>query len=189
MSTKTDLLLHPVRMRIVSALSGGRTLTTSELRDRISGFGQATVYRQVARLVRAGVIQVESEQRVRGAIERRYRLRAERARISPRMAAAMSVEDHRRAFTAAMASLLAEFSTYLGQAGANPFIDCVGYRVFTLWLDRAERDEMLREVSGSLLRRLENRAGPGRTAYRMSPIMFPCEIPARPAGRTRTKRG
>ena len=189
MSTRTDLLLHPVRMRIVSALSGGRTLTTSELRDRMTGFGQATVYRQVARLVGAGVLEVDSEQRVRGATERRYRLRPERARISPRMAAAMSVEDHRRAFTAAMAALLAEFGTYLDQDGANPFTDGVGYRVFTLWLDRAERDEMLREVSGSLLRRMENRAGPGRTAYRMSPIVFPCEIATRSAARTRTKKG
>ena len=189
MSTTADLLLHPVRMRIVNALSGGRTLTTSELRDRMTGFGQATVYRHVARLVRAGVIEVEGEQRVRGAVERRYRLRPSRARISARTAAAMSLEDHRRAFTAAMASLLAEFGAYLDHAGAKPFTDGVGYRVFTLWLDRAERGEMLREVSGSLLQRLENRAGPGRTAYRMSPIMFPCEIPARPAGRTRTKRG
>jgi len=178
MSTPTtDLLLHPVRMRIVNALSGARTLTTSELRQRMAEFGQATVYRHVARLVDAGVIEVEAEQRIRGAVERRYRLRPERARISEESAAAMSLDDHRRAFTAAMAALLADFGGYLELDGANPPKDMVGYRHFTLWLDKAELASLVAQVKG-ILTRLNYEPKPGRYPYRLSTIFFPLERPA-----------
>ncbi|WP_199812755.1 hypothetical protein [Streptomyces sp. NRRL S-1813] len=53
------------------------------------------------------------EQRVRGAVERRYRLRRDRMVIGPEAGASMSLDDHRRGFAAAMAALLAEFNAYL----------------------------------------------------------------------------
>ncbi|MDX6236374.1 MAG: hypothetical protein QOG10_1189, partial [Kribbellaceae bacterium] len=52
--------------------------------------------------------QVGLEQRVRGAVERTYRLRRERAVIDADAAASASLEDHRRIFAVAMAILIAE---------------------------------------------------------------------------------
>jgi DNA-binding transcriptional ArsR family regulator len=177
-SSTTDLLLHPVRMRIVNALSSGRPLTTAQLVARMAGFGQATVYRHVARLLQARVIEVEGEERVRGAVERRYRLRPDRARITRKEAAAMSIDEHRRAFTAAMTSLVAEFNAYLDQEGADPYRDGVGYRQFLLWLDRAELERLIDEIARSLLSRAKNAPRAGRVPYRMSPIAFPTDLPA-----------
>jgi hypothetical protein len=48
---------------------------------------------------------VEGEQGVRGAVERRYRLRRERAVIDRDAAASMSLGGHRHGFAAAMATL------------------------------------------------------------------------------------
>jgi len=45
-----DLLLHPVRLRIVHAMSGGRILTTSDLCTRLPDVPKTTVYRHVALL-------------------------------------------------------------------------------------------------------------------------------------------
>ncbi len=59
------------------------------------------------------------EQRVHGAVERRYRLRQDRAVIDADAAAAMTLEDHRRGFAAAMAVLIAEFNAYLDRDGAD----------------------------------------------------------------------
>ncbi|MEV6871554.1 helix-turn-helix domain-containing protein [Amycolatopsis sp. NPDC051128] len=42
-----DLLLHPVRLRIVQALSGGRELTTTQLCAGLPDVSKVTVYRQV----------------------------------------------------------------------------------------------------------------------------------------------
>src|SRR3982750_204682 len=123
-----DLLLHPVRLRVVHALSGGRVPPTTQLSPRLPDVSKVTVYRQVALLVEAGFLDVAGEQRVRGAVERRYRLRQDRPGIDAAAAAAMTWEDHRRGFAAAMAVLIAEFNAYLDRDGADPTSDGVSYR-------------------------------------------------------------
>src|SRR4051812_39832569 len=108
-----ELLLHPVRLRLVHAFAGGRTLTTAQLAARLPDVSQATVYRHVATLAEAGILELEGEQRVRGFVERRYRLRRQAAAVTPERAAAASLDDHRRAFATSMAVLLAEYGQYL----------------------------------------------------------------------------
>ena len=78
-----DLLLHPVRLRIVQAFLGDRgahhhDAPAAELPD----VPAASLYRHVARLVDAGVLAVVAERRVRGALERTYVLRLSAARRS-----------------------------------------------------------------------------------------------------------
>ena len=45
-----ELLLHPIRIRIVNAFSGDRSRTTSQVCARLPDVSQATVYRHVALL-------------------------------------------------------------------------------------------------------------------------------------------
>src|SRR5437763_83181 len=67
----------------------------------------AMVYRHVDLLASGGTLEVADEQRVRGAVERHYRLHQERASIDPETAASLSPGDHRRGFAAATAALVA----------------------------------------------------------------------------------
>jgi DNA-binding transcriptional ArsR family regulator len=170
-----ELILHPVRQRILSAMSGGRTFTTSELCARMPEESKATMYRHVALLLEGELLEVDEERQVRGAVERRYRLRQERAAIGAEVGAEMSPEEHRLAFTASMAALLAEFDAYLGRDGARPFDDSVSYRQGTLWLDKEEAAEMLGEISDVFRARRTNGPSPRRTPYRGSMILFPAE--------------
>lgn len=64
-----DIVLHPVRLRIVQQL-GGRQLTTAALREELPDITQATLYRHVAALIAAQIVTVVDERRVRGTIER-----------------------------------------------------------------------------------------------------------------------
>lgn len=172
-----DLLLHPVRLRVVHALSGGRELTTGELCARMPGVSKVTVYRHVALLTEAGFLEVAGEHRVRGAVERRYRLRKDRPSIDGDAAAAMSLDDHRRGFAAAMAVLIAEFNAYLDRDGANPADDSVSYRQGTLWLSPDELTGLLGKLVEALQPSLGNEPNPGRAPYLLSPILFPAEPP------------
>src|SRR5262245_29017944 len=115
-----DLLLHPVRIRIVHAFAGERALTTAELGERLPDVPKTTLYRHVGMLASAGLLEVVGEERVHGAVERTYRLNRARTRISPQDAAAMSLDDHRHGFAAAVAALLADFNAYLDRPGADP---------------------------------------------------------------------
>jgi DNA-binding transcriptional ArsR family regulator len=170
-----DLLLHPVRVRIVHAMSGGRTRTTYELCTRLPDVPRTTVYRHVGLLAEAGVLEVVGEQRVHGAVERRYRLHQTRARIDPDTAASMSLDEHRHAFAAAMAALLAEFNTYLEQEHADPTADSVGYTQIPLWLSKDELAGLVTEVRSAIKSRLDNKPAPDRRLHLVSPILFSIE--------------
>ncbi len=167
-----ELFAHPVRLRIVHAMAGGRVLTTAQLCGRVRGVHKATVYRHVGVLADAGVLEVDAEQRVRGAVERSYRLRRERAVID---AGTVSREGPSRAFAAAMAALIAEFDAYLGGDGAAPAADSAGYRQHALWLSEDERAEMIAEMRAAIAPRLGNEPAPHRRRHLLSPILFPVE--------------
>jgi DNA-binding transcriptional ArsR family regulator len=172
-----DLLLHPIRLRIVWAMSGSHTRTTSELCTTLRDVPKTTVYRHVALLVDAGVLDVADEQRVHGAVERHYRLRRDRTRIDDDAARSMSIDDHRRGFAAAMAALLAEFGAYLDREGADPAADLIGYRQGVLWLSRDELTETIDTVRKVLQEKWANKPAPGRSPHLLSMILFPTEEP------------
>lgn len=174
-----DLLLHPVRVRIVNALSGGVTRTTAELCERLPDVSKATVYRHVGLLVDGGILDVADERRVHGAVERHYRLRRDRARIDGEAAASMSLDDHRHGFAAALAALGAEFTAYLDRPGADPAADSVGYRQGVLWLDPDELADLIGTLSAAVTEVAGNAATPARRPYLLSPIFFPAADPDR----------
>jgi len=172
-----ELLLHPVRLRIVHAMSGGRTLTTSQLLARMPDVSKATMYRQVGLLADGGILVVDGEQRVGGAVERRYRLSQPRLLITADAVAAASLEDYRRAFAVAMAALLGEFNAYLDRGHADPGADAVGFLQHALWLSLDERTELIGEMRKAIAPRLGNTPAPGRRHYLLSPILFPIGDP------------
>jgi DNA-binding transcriptional ArsR family regulator len=168
-----ELLAHPVRLRIMHAMRGGRLLTTSELAARLPDVSKATVYRHVELLAGNGILEVAGEQRVRGAVERSYRLSQERAAVSPEALGSVTLDGHRRAFPASMAALLAEFGAYLDRDDA----DLVGYQQRAIWLSRDELVALIGELSAAITPRLANQATPDRARYLISPILFPVEKP------------
>jgi DNA-binding transcriptional ArsR family regulator len=170
-----ELLLHPVRLRIVHAFAGGTVLSTAEIVTRLIGVSQATVYRQVALLAEGGILEVDGEQRVRGFVERRYRLRQENAVVDASTAASATLDDHRRIFPIAMAVLLAEFEAYLSSPGADPAKDQVGYRQHVVWMSDEERAGLIEGLREAILAVFGNQAEKGRRPYFLSPLLFPAK--------------
>ena len=177
-----DLLLHPVRLRIVEAFLGDRALTTSVLAAELADVPPASLYRHVARLVDAGVLAVVAERRVRGALERTYVLRLTAAAIGLEEAAAMSADDHRQAFMAFVAGLLGDFDRYLARGDIDLLRDGVTYRMAGLWLDDAEFAELLRELTRVLQPKLANPPRPGRKRRILGYVLMPGQDAAPRAG-------
>ncbi|WP_328615471.1 helix-turn-helix domain-containing protein [Amycolatopsis sp. NBC_00355] len=169
-----DLLLHPVRMRILQALFDADPLTTAQLRERISDVAPATMYRQIAVLAEAGVLEVAQERRVRGTIERSYRVRKEEAVVDPAARAAMSKEDHLRSYTTFAASLLGDFDRYLAHENADPHADGVVYRQAAVWLTEEEFEVMVEEIEKAVVSRFEN-PREGRVRRVVSLVVVPDE--------------
>jgi DNA-binding transcriptional ArsR family regulator len=170
--------MHPVRIRIVNAMSGGQALTTAQLCERLPSASQATVYRHVAALADGGILEIDGEERVGGAVERRYRLRRDRVAIEAGVGKSMSLDEHRRLFTASVAALIAEFEAYLAREHASPFDDSVSYRQTVRWLDEEELAAVIEGVRQALTGIGASEPSPGRMPYVMSTILFPAEVRA-----------
>jgi len=184
-----DLLLHPVRLRIVKAFLGDRALTTTQLAAELADVPAGSLYRHIALLANAGVLQVVAERRVRGAVERTYTLRIFAAQIGPAEVAAMTSEEHAHAFMAFVAGLLADFDRYLA-GNPDPGRDGADYRMAAMWLTDAEFVEFLRDFRAVVQPRLANAPGAGRRRRMVYSVLLPApETPtAGPSQRRAGKR-
>ena len=167
-----DLLLHPVRMRILQALFDADPLTTAQLRERLPDIAPATMYRHIAVLAEGGVLEVVEEKRVRGTVERSYRVRKEEAVVDPVARASMTRDDHQRSFTTFAASLMGDFDRYFNHEGADPTADGVVYRQAAVWLTDEEFAEMIEEIEHAVVSRMDH-AREGRIRRVVSLVVVP----------------
>jgi DNA-binding transcriptional ArsR family regulator len=170
-----DLLLHPVRMRILQALFETDPLTTAQLRERLPDIAPATMYRHIAVLAEGGVLEVADERRVRGTVERSYRVRKEEASVSQDARAAMTREDHLRSYSTFAASLMGDFDRYLAHADADPHADGVVYQQAAVWLTDEEFAEMDAEIQHAVLSRMGGARDGGRRRRVVSLVVVPDE--------------
>ena len=175
-----ELLLHPVRLRVVQAFLGDRMLTTSDLRSELPDVPAATLYRHVGTLADAGVLVVVGERKVRGAAERSYRLDLAAASVATEDAAAMTADQHRGAFTTFAAVLMADVDRYVTRAaadGATPDLarDRVGYRQAAVWVTDEEFDQMVAELGAVVRARMANRPEGGRRRRLVTTVHLPAD--------------
>ncbi|WP_369203477.1 helix-turn-helix domain-containing protein [Streptomyces sp. PU-14G] len=170
---QANQLMHPVRMRIMQALLGVDELTTAQLRERMPDVAPATMYRHVAALTQAGIIEVVGERRVRGTVERSYRVHQEKALVGTEARAVMGREDHRRAVTVFTAAVLGDFERYLAREDADPATDNVLYRQGAVWLTGEEFTELVDEIEAAVARRAHATPGDGRSRHLLSLSFVP----------------
>lgn len=183
----SDLLLHPVRLRIVQAFLGRGELTTAALRHHLSDVPPATLYRQITALLEADILEVVDERKVRGAVERTFVLRTANANLGPEEAAAMTPEEHRRGFVTFVAGLIGDFDRYLAAGDVDLARDRVGYRQYAAHLTDEEMDVFIDDLRAVIQPRLEHQPSPERTRRLISHILMPSSDPALD-GPTRPRR-
>ena len=169
---KADLLLHPVRLRLVMAMSGAE-LTTTELAARLPDVAPATLYRHVARLHEGGILTVVGERRVRGGIERTYRIVDGAAHLGAADARRMSRDEHLTGFVTFVGTLIDAMGRYLDEPDSRPGDDPMGYRQVPLWLAPDELEAMAGELAAVLERYSANEPRPERTRTTLSTILIP----------------
>ncbi|MFC5950264.1 helix-turn-helix domain-containing protein [Pseudonocardia lutea] len=185
MPARPDLLMHPVRIRVVRALLGGRTRTTGQLRDELPDVPVATLYRQIARLMKGGALEVVDEHRVRGAVERTYALREGVVDVGPEEAAQLTPERAKEALTAFLVALGAGYERFLdGFAEAPETLagEVHGFRSAAFWLTEAELAGLVADLREALTPYREHREGPGRRRVHLATVLFPDPQDAEPPG-------
>ncbi len=169
-----DLILHPIRLRIVTSFSA-ESLTAGELSERLPDVPQATLYRHLNTLRRAGILAVSEERRVRGATERRYVLHPGAANLQPDDLATGTSDDHLRWFAGFVAGLLGEFGRYVRRGRPDLVRDGVGYRQVILNVSDEEFAAMAVALNGALLPYVAKQPGVGRRRRLLATISLPVD--------------
>lgn len=170
--TRADLLLHPVRIRIVQA-SVGREVTTADLAAALPDLATATLYRHVRRLAEAGVLEVVDERPVRGTVERTYRLATGAGSLGAEQVAAVEPAQHVVAVQAFVAGVLQAATRYLDQPGADPANDGFGYRQIPIWADENELAAFVDELRDVVARAAQRGPADGRRRRTLTTILVP----------------
>ena len=175
-----DLILHPVRMRIILALAGAGPATSGEIAERLPDVPPATLYRHLNLLRRGGVLAVADERKVRGATERRFILHPGAAEIGPADLAAASRDDHARWFASFLAGLLGAFGRYLDRGRPDFARDGVGYREVVLQLSDAEVAELSVALNTALMPFVTQPPMKGRTPRLLATVLMPVDPAVEP---------
>ena len=172
-----NLVLHPIRMRILMALAGHER-TAGELGQLLPDVPQATLYRHIKLLADNGVLIVVSENPVRGTIEKVYTLDASHASLRPDELEGLDADSHMRLFVGFIASLLDDYARYLaGSQTIDLVADGVGYRKVILNLSQSELVEMSQNLNLALKPYLALPAAAERQARLFSTVLIP-DFPA-----------
>jgi hypothetical protein len=173
-SMDPEVIFHPVRMRLITAVSG-RRVTAKQLLKEIPDIPQATLYRHIRALIEGGIFEIAEERKIRGVEERLLRMRR-----TP----SLSTEDLRRSTRADVermavvftSGLLADFRRYLrGRRKPDPVGDGVQASKIMLYLD----DEELEELNRSVLELIESASKKTAGVNRQGRIFSYTIIPAK----------
>lgn len=168
-----EILLHPVRLRIVLTIAG-RRMTTREIQERLDDVAHATLYRHIGRLVDAGVLDVVDETPVRGGVERTLALAEGAGSFEPEDIADVAPDELLDYFVRVMAGLIGDFARYLERDDADPEADRVGFRQVPIWLTDEEFQTFARAF-GELVSVAHGNDPVGRRRRLLTTVVLPVE--------------
>jgi hypothetical protein len=189
---KAELIVHPVRLRIIEVTQPG-PLTSLQIAAKMPDVPQATLYRQIKRLLDGGILRVAEERLVNGIVERLYAIREGSARFTREEFAAISPQDHARYFAIFLGNLSARMGRYLQQESYDTTEEGMTYFQAALPMT----DEEARQMRIDLLELVERSAKQPSAARRPrtlavafipEPIKLP-EAPLQDASEEETANG
>lgn len=167
-------MMNPLRLKIVQEISLKGTATTKEIAEICGDIPQATLYRHLNALLKSGILEVVSENKVRGILEKVYAIKSNPSAEIERKTSDLSKEELSGLFSQFIIGLLTDFDSYLSiNDKINVIKDKIGFRSYPLYLTDEELVEMMDEIYTSIKMRLENKPTGGRTLRKFSTVMTP----------------
>ena len=177
MNKKTmEGLLNPVRMRIVMMFLDNSLHTIADIKKSMGDIPSASLYRHVNRLLEDDIVQIVSEAKKRGAIEKTYKLKVNPFDQMNQIANDGSKEDIKEMFYTFSMSNVIEFNDYMEKDNVDLVKDSVGYRSFPLYVTKEENEEFLEGFRTLIGKYIGNESNEDRTLRKFSFIYTPSNI-------------
>lgn len=172
MSSRFDLLVHPVRLQILHAFGvGDGALTHDELVARLGGISPARLQPHLRILVDNGIIEITGE-----GPDALYRVLPEQRRLQPADILSATPADHLRYFTTFVAGLIDNFARFTRRPTFDSLNSGTSYRQVTLHLTREELQRVVEDFEAIFEREIRNPPGAERRPMVVTRIIMP-EVP------------
>lgn len=172
--SKAELLLHPIRMRIIQQLLLGKPLTIAQLLDTLGDVPQATLYRQINILMKAELIEIIETKKVKGTEERVFSVRKENLQIEENEIEATSQEDHIRHFSIFHGNLFQLATSYLQKTPPKQYKDDgFAYWYTPIHLTDEEFQELVQSVNQVIEKAIHNEPTAERTSRIFAGMFIP----------------
>lgn len=183
---KADLIIHPVRLRILQTMTA-EELSTQEIADRLPEVPTSTIYRHLRLLLEGGIIEVAETRLVHGIQEKVYRL-AESPRLDQEAMADLTADAHLGYFTTYVLTLLQGFADYVAAAEEqgetiDMAADYTGYTEASFFATDGELDRFSQRINEALAPLAQNRPGGGRRKHKIAIITHPVRGTTEAGGR------
>jgi DNA-binding transcriptional ArsR family regulator len=143
--SRFDLIFHPIRLRIITAVSSQR-VTAHELAEALPDVPQTTLYRHLSALVEGGLLDVVEENPIRGTVERVYAM-PHPPSLSPEDLRGMTRETCEQTSNLYFSSLMNDTRLYLESKPAGEEFDLIADGVDISKIQLLLSDEEFRAMS------------------------------------------
>lgn len=168
MKDLSQVLLNPIRSRIIQYLSINQTATAGELDSLITDVARTTLYRHLKILAKSNVITVVAEKRVRGSVERTYALNLKT------ISEENTKENATRNAFGFLMKIYADYERYFNDEHADPTADKIFLGNVNLLLSDAEFDDLIKQINSLFMKHLNNKPDEERKQRSISVINSPC---------------
>nr|HET6904719.1 helix-turn-helix domain-containing protein [Ktedonobacteraceae bacterium] len=168
---RADLILHPVRMRVILALHE-RTLTPKQLAAELKDVAPATLYHHLNLLTDAGITRVVEERLVRGTLREKVYTLSDASLLSPDEIAHASKDELRQYFLTFVSKIIGDHARYLDLKEGSYYTDA-GYHQNAIYLSDEEFVQFRQEINAALLPWLKQKPAPGRRRHLLTTILIP----------------
>lgn len=154
MTNKADILLHPVRMKIIRTLmkNNKHGLTPLEMANILEDVSQATLYRHIHQLAEADIIRVLKEKKVRAVTEKYYVVNMEQATFTQEEWENYAIPEKLNYYSYYQLSLYNLYENYLHKAEAEKKDDAATLSMVDLNLDEPTFQAFQQELSDLMMK-------------------------------------
>lgn len=172
-----DLILHPVRLRILQALSV-ENLNTQQISEALPDVPTSSIYRHLKLLLDNNMIAVAGTRMVKGIEEKTYRLVQPPRIDDPAVMAELTADEHIHYFTMYASSLIQSFAAYVqSQQKTDMLADRVGYSEGLVYASTEEIDELGKIINEAVMKLAANKPGEGRRLRKIGLVFHPVIVP------------
>ena len=163
----TELIMNPVRMRIIQYLMIHPEGTAAQIGEELDDVSRASLYRNLKILLDAGARIVVNEEQIRGAVEKTYAL-------NPAFGKDMGAQEGEQIIRQSLMMILASFERLFDRTEElDPVREIICLSSATLLLNEEEFREFVTGYGKLLEPYLNNKAGNGRLERTMTIISSP----------------